>query len=78
MRLLDAKNGFFPDIKVGFDKEVYKSGEPVILTIKRGNEIKEERMQIMMSGGFKITSEQIKIDLAPNGPYYFDIYRGDT
>ena len=47
-------HGYYLDVKIGFDKEVYKNGEPVMLTLNRGNENNEERVRIIITGSCKI------------------------
>ncbi len=69
--------GYFSDVKIGFDKDVYKNGDQVNLTLSRGYDNEEKRVKVVFSGHFAATTDQTKLEKDNDGPYYFYLNKGE-
>ncbi|NCS88378.1 MAG: hypothetical protein CO127_01720 [Ignavibacteria bacterium CG_4_9_14_3_um_filter_36_18] len=69
-------NEYYSDVTVGFDKDVYKRGESIILTFKFGNESEKELEQIGISASCNISSEQVNLERTREGCPYFILSKG--
>ena len=69
--------GYYSDVKVGFDKEEYKSSDMIIVTLKRGyeNEIESEEVWLP-SGCDTIFSDEIEVQKHQPGTYYLYLKKG--
>ncbi|MCH7772069.1 MAG: hypothetical protein IIA49_13815 [Bacteroidetes bacterium] len=77
LKKITSYNGYYSDVKVGFDKEEYKSGDMIILTLKRGYENKTESEEVWLSSACdRIFSDQVEIQKNENGPYQFYLKKG--
>jgi hypothetical protein len=71
-------DGYLSDVKIGFDKERYKNGEHIIVTLELGNESKEDSVEVAVYW-CNVSSEQVKINGGKSQtPYYFNINKGDN
>jgi len=69
--------GYHSDVKVGFDKEEYKSSDMIIVTLKRGYENKTESEEVWISADCdRIFSDQIEIKKFENSPYQLYLKKG--
>ncbi|PJB02444.1 MAG: hypothetical protein CO127_00145 [Ignavibacteria bacterium CG_4_9_14_3_um_filter_36_18] len=68
---------YYSDVKVGFDKDVYKRRESIILTFKFGNESEKEIEQIGISAACDISSDQISLERTREGDPYFLLTKGN-
>ena len=77
LKKITSHEGYYSDIKVGFDKEEYKSGDMIIVTLKRGYENEIESEEVWLSSACdRIFSDQVEIQKNENGPYQFYLKKG--
>ena len=77
LKKISFMKGYYSDIKVGFDKEEYKSNDMIIVTLKRGyeNEIESEEVWLP-SGCDTIFSDEIEAQKPERGPYKLYLKKG--
>lgn len=69
--------GYYSDVKVGFDKEEYKSSDMIIVTLKRGYENKTESEEVWLPRGCDtIFSDQVEIQKPERGPHKLYLKKG--
>ena len=77
LKKITSYKGYYSDIKVGFDKEEYKSSDMIIVTLKRGYENKTESEEVWLSSACdRIFSDQVEIQKPERGPHKLYLKKG--
>ena len=57
LKQISSYEGYYSDVKVGFDKEEYKSGDMIIITLKRGYENETDSENVIIYGCVEVFSD---------------------